>query len=322
MNGPTVSIIIVAWNSREAVLRCLQSLEALGRLPFSLETIVVDNFSDDGTIQALMVETETIARVGLKLLPNPRNVGLSTATEQAYKITSGKWVLLCNPDVVFTDDFIGMMSFAMSQDSFSILAAEMVNHDGSLQRVVVRRFPTVARIFFGFSILGSGVDLYLLRRFFSDDYTYARTRFIEPVTSVDQPGASFLLLSRAAIDKMGGIFSAEFPIWWNDVDLAKRAERAGIMRGIMPGVRIPHELGHSAKKLPKPTRRYIFCQSMVRYCRKWKMHPRLIQALFVIDGVLNIIGGWPLWSAQIGLGRGTRECWAYGMSQVRGILTG
>lgn len=321
MNGPTVSIIIVAWNSREAVLRCLRSLEALGKLPFSLETIVVDNFSDDGTLQALMIERDTIATIGLKLLPNPRNVGLSMATEQAYKITSGKWVLLCNPDVVFTDDFIGMMSFAMSQDSFSILAAEMVNHDGSLQRVVVRRFPTVARIFFGFSVLGSGVDLYLLRRFFTDDYTYARTRFIEPVTSVDQPGASFLLLSRDAIDRMGGIFSVEFPIWWNDVDLAKRAERAGIMRGIMPGVRIPHELGLSAKKLPRPTRRYIFCQSMVRYCRKWKMHPRLIQSLFVIDGLLNIVGGWPMWSAQVGLSRGTRECWAYGISQIRGILT-
>ena len=321
INEPTVSIIIVAWNSREAVLRCLKSLEALGKFPFSLETIVVDNFSNDGTSQALMNERETISRVGLKLLRNSGNVGLSIATEQAYKIASGDWILLCNPDIVFTNDFIGMVSFATSQDSFSILAAEMVNQDGSVQRVVVRRFPTVARIFFGFSVLGSGIDSYLLRSFFTDDYTYARTKFIEPVTSVDQPGASFLLLSRDAIRRMGGIFSTEFPIWWNDVDLAKRAERAGIARGVMPGIRIPHELGHSAKKLSRPARRYIFCQSMVRYCRKWKMHPRLIQSLFVIDGFLNTIVGWPLWSAQLGLGRGIRECWDYGMSQLRGILT-
>jgi len=321
MNEPAVSIIIVAWNSREAVLKCLKSLEALGKFPFSLETIVVDNFSNDGTSQALMREKETIAKVGLKLLHNPGNVGLSRATEQAYRIARGEWILLCNPDVVFTNDFIGMVSFATSQDSFSILAAEMVNRDGSVQRVVVRRFPTLARIFFSFSVLGSGVDLHLLRSFFTDDYTYARTRFIEPVTSVDQPGASFLLLSRYAIERMGGIFSTEFPIWWNDVDLAKRAERAGIMRGVMPGVRIPHELGHSAKKLSRPARRYIFCQSMVRYCRKWKMHPRLVQSLFVIDALLNTIGGWPLWSAQLGLGRGMRECWDYSTSQLRGILS-
>jgi len=321
MNEPTVSVIIVTWNSREAVLRCLKSLDTLGKLPFSLETIVVDNFSNDGTSQALLKEKETIAKVGLKLVRNPGNVGLSIATEQAYKVAKGRWILLCNPDVVFTNDFARMVSFATSQDSFSILAAEMVNQDGSVQRVVVRRFPTVARIFFSFSVLGSGVDLYLLRRFFTDDYTYAKTRFIEPVTSVDQPGASFLLLSRDAIHRMGGIFSTEFPIWWNDVDLAKRAEMARIMRGIMPGVRIPHELGHSANKLPRPTRRYIFCQSMVRYCRKWKMHPRLVQTLFVIDGLLNVIGGWPMWSAQIGWSRGTRECWAYGISQIRGILS-
>lgn len=321
MNEPAVSIIIVAWNSREAVMKCLQSLGALGRFPFSLETIVVDNFSNDGTPQAIMKEKEVVAKVGLKLLPNLRNVGLSMATEQAYKIASGEWILLCNPDVVFTRDFIGMVSFARSQDSFSILASEMVNRDGSVQRVVVRRFPTVARVFFSFSVLGSGVDSYLLRNFFTDDYTYSRTRFIEPVTSVDQPGASFLLLSRDAIERMGGIFSTEFPVWWNDVDLAKRAERAGIKRGVMPGVRIPHELGHSAKKLARPARRYMFCQSMVRYSRKWRMHPRLIQGLFVIDALLNMIGGWPMWSAQLGLGKGMRECWDYGMSQLRGILT-
>jgi hypothetical protein len=28
-----------------------------------------------------------------------------------------------------------------------------------------------------------------------------------------------------------------------------------------------------------------------------------------------------MWSAQIGLSKGTRECWAYGISQLRGILT-
>src|SRR4029077_11095225 len=204
MNEPTVSVIIVTWNSREAVLRCLKSLDTLGKLPFSLETIVVDNFSNDGTSQALLKEKETIAKVGLKLVRNPGNVGLSIATEQAYKVAKGRWILLCNPDVVFTNDFVRMVSFATSQDSFSILAAEMVNQDGSVQRVVVRRFPTVARVFFGFSVLGAGVDLYLLRRFFTDDYTYAKTRFVEPVTSVDQPGASFLLLSRDAIDRMGG----------------------------------------------------------------------------------------------------------------------
>lgn len=321
MIEPAISIIIVTWNSREAVLRCLRSLDALGKLPFSLETIVVDNFSSDGTSQALADQKATIAKIGLKLLTNPRNLGLSMATEQAYKIASGEWILLCNPDIVFTTDFPKMVSYARSQSDFRMLAAEMVNRDGSVQRVVVRRFPTVARVFFSFSVLGYGLDMYFLGNFFADDCTYKRAKFIEPVTSVDQPGASFLLLSREAIERIGGIFSAEFPIWWNDVDLAKRAQSAGIKRGIMPGVRIPHELGYSSKRLSRPTRRYIFCQSMVRYCRKWKMHPKLIQSLFVLDGLINLIGVWPMWSAQLGLSRGIRECFEYGRSQLRGILT-
>ena len=158
-------------------MRCLRSLESLDKTPFTLETVVVDNHSDDGTAEMLESESKILTKVGLKLILNTSNLGLSIATEQAYEIASGEWILLCNPDVIFTDDFLRMVSFARSQDDYSMLTAEMVNEAGSIQRVVVRRFPTVARVFFGFSVFGSHVDKYLLGNFFLDDYTYARTDF-------------------------------------------------------------------------------------------------------------------------------------------------
>ena len=322
MKRISISVIIVTWNSRYAVTRCLRSLESLDKTSFTLETIVVDNHSDDGTAEMLESESKILTKVGLKLILNTSNLGLSIATEQAYEIASGEWILLCNPDVIFTDDFLRMVSFARSQDDYSMLTAEMVNEAGSIQRVVVRRFPTVARVFFGFSVFGSHVDKYLLGNFFLDDYTYARTDFNEPVSPVEQPGASFLLISRDAVERVGGIFSQEFPIWWNDVDLAKGAHEVKIRRGIMPAIRIPHDLGHSAKKLPRPIRRYIFCLAMLRYCRKWKMYPRVVQCLFLFDGLLSIVFGWPLWSARLGSSGGLREGLDYSASQLRGVLTG
>src|SRR2546428_4760840 len=321
MTQLSVSVIIVTWKSREAVTKCLESLAALDEVHSLLETIVVDNRSNDGTSQVLLKAKESFPNIRLRLILNERNIGLSEATEQAYKIATGEWILLCNPDIVFTNDFIRMVSFAKSQDEYSLLAAEMVNLDGSLQRMVIRRFPTVARVFFSFSALGYHLDRFLLRNYFRDHCAYSRIRFKDPVSPVDQPGASFLLLSRDAVRRVGGIFSPEFPIWWNDVDLAKRAQKAGIKRGVMPSIRISHEQGGSAKMLPQPHRRYLFCLSMIRYCKKWKMHPRLVQTLFFLDGLFNAAVGWPLWILQLGPNTGVRQALAYSKSQIRGILT-
>jgi len=91
-------------------MRCLRSLESLDKTPFTLETVVVDNHSDDGTAEMLESESKILTKVGLKLILNASNLGLSIATEQAYEIASGEWILLCNPDVIFTDDFLRMVS--------------------------------------------------------------------------------------------------------------------------------------------------------------------------------------------------------------------
>ncbi|HYF64816.1 MAG TPA: hypothetical protein VD886_18470, partial [Herpetosiphonaceae bacterium] len=48
--APDLSILIVSWNVRELLRRCLASLEAsLAGAAWSCETIVVDNDSADGS---------------------------------------------------------------------------------------------------------------------------------------------------------------------------------------------------------------------------------------------------------------------------------
>lgn len=315
-----VSIIIVTWNSRQEVENCLRSLNELNNVPCILDTVVIDNASTDGTVDFLRENQEQWKGIGFKAEFNKSNMGLSLATARAFTIAQGEWVLLCNPDITFTEGFVSMLSFAATHSQFPILTVEMVNSDGSTQRVVIRRFPTVARVFFDFSIVGTHVDRYVLGHFFRDDYCYGRTAFPEPVARVDQPGASFLLLSRDSILKVGGIFSNEFPIWWNDVDLAMRAEKAGIPRVILSRVRVPHGLGHSSKKASKSPQRYLFCQSMARYARKWKMHLKIVQTLFLFDAVFGFLVNFLVWQKRMGIRRAGHEAINFGASQARGVL--
>src|SRR5437588_4230689 len=85
-----LSIIIVSWNSKEELMNCLKSLAQLAEIPLEFEAIVVDNASDDGTVQSIMGFMSDNRNVSLRVIPNSRNVGLSRATDQAYREATGE----------------------------------------------------------------------------------------------------------------------------------------------------------------------------------------------------------------------------------------
>jgi len=88
-----LSILIVNWNSGDFLRRCLQSLEAQREEGVHFEVIVVDNASIDGSAEGLD-----------RLFPwvnfiwNSYNYGFAKATNQAYRLSRGRYVMTLNPD--------------------------------------------------------------------------------------------------------------------------------------------------------------------------------------------------------------------------------
>ncbi len=99
MDHLDLSVIIVNWNTRDLLQRCLESLWEQGDdagqrgRPLAFEVLVVDNASTDGT--AKMV-AERFALV--KLQANETNVGFTRANNQAISLSGGRYVLLLNSD--------------------------------------------------------------------------------------------------------------------------------------------------------------------------------------------------------------------------------
>src|SRR5438093_6155962 len=131
--GKLLSVLIVSWNSQEQLDKCLHSLDLLGFS--SVETIVVDSNSEDGTVTFLehLQTLEIAARIGLRVLYDQSNVGWAQGNEQALSLAKGKWILLCNPDIVFTKEFNAMLQYAETHD-FRVIAAQLIRPDGSVQR--------------------------------------------------------------------------------------------------------------------------------------------------------------------------------------------
>src|SRR3990172_13219213 len=95
-----VSVVIVNWNAREALGRCLDSL-FLHHPQFVLDVVVVDNCSRDSS--PAMVRQRFPA---VRLIENFGNLGFAAACNHGLNVIrqDTPYVLILNPDIYFRQD--------------------------------------------------------------------------------------------------------------------------------------------------------------------------------------------------------------------------
>ena len=93
-----LSVIIVNYNVKHFVEQCLHSVFNASR-HLNIEVFVVDNNSVDGSVPFIKQKFPEV-----KLIETKINTGFSVANNQAIKQSSGKYVLLLNPDTVVQED--------------------------------------------------------------------------------------------------------------------------------------------------------------------------------------------------------------------------
>ncbi len=130
MNSPKVTIQIVSWNSQKYLGNCLQSLDAQTYRDFQI--LVVDNNSHDTTVKFLKANYPHVA-----VFQNNKNFGFAKANNQAIKLLSSPYVLLCNPDIVLEPDWLAKIMAEVEDEknaqfgSFGgkVLRLKMVNDE-------------------------------------------------------------------------------------------------------------------------------------------------------------------------------------------------
>jgi GT2 family glycosyltransferase len=238
VSGPKLSILIVNWNTRDRVLRCLESVAAATN-GIPSEVIVVDNGSVDGSSRALASKT------GIILLENGSNLGFAAAVNQAYRRSSGELVLLLNSDVVLhNQDLRSMIVFLDDHHPIAGVAPLYVFPDGSPQPFHFR-FPTFSVTLANCSTIARRFVPGITRRLreyqmLDDDFSHARP--------VPQPSASCLLLRRSALPE-NHIFDERYPIFYNDVQFARSLAAGGLELWVTPDATVVHEGGASTRML-------------------------------------------------------------------------
>lgn len=262
-----LSIIIVNYNVQYFLEQCLLSVRrALESWQASTpppsgggwgEVFVVDNNSVDNS--AAMVK-EKFPEV--KLIVNQQNTGFAVANNQAIRVSTGKYVLLLNPDTLVREDtFKKCLDFMEAHPDAGGLGVKMIDGSGKFLPESKRGFPTPFVAFcktFGLSSLFPKS-----RRFNRYHLGYLDQ---DETHEVDVLAGAFMLMRRSVLDKIGLLDEAFF-MYGEDIDLSYRIVLAGYKNYYFAGTTIIHYKGESTKK---GSLNYVrtFYNAMIIFARK------------------------------------------------------
>ena len=230
MAAGEVSVIIVSYNAREHLERCLTSV-AEGH-----EIVVVDNASTDGSGELVRERFPEVRLVELA-----ENRGFGAANNEGMKAASGRYFLLLNSDAWPVGDAIErLVSFADASPRAGVVGPRLRNPDGTLQRSV-RGFPTRWRIATEYFFLRKlAPRSRALNAFYGAGFDHGSVREAEFLMG------AVLLVRRQAVDEVGG-FDESFFMFSEEVDLCYRMRAAGWSVVFYPGAEFVHVGGASTR---------------------------------------------------------------------------
>jgi len=252
-----LSVVIVSYNVRSYLDRCLSSVEkALDGLEG--EVFVVDNASPDDTMQVLPPKYPQV-----RFIANDENMGFARANNIAIRQASGEYVLLLNPDTTVAEHTLrDAVSFMDEHPQAGGVGVMMHNEDGTIAPESRRAIPTPwvsALKMLGFT-----------RRYYMSHLPWDEPCRIEVISG------AFCLLRRKAIDSVG-LLDEDFFMYGEDIDLSYRLLKGGWENWYLP-LPIVHYKGKSTRKSDY---RYVhvFYQAMLIFFRKHYSHLSIFYTL-------------------------------------------
>lgn len=203
----------------------------------AVEIIVVDNASDDGSVKMVQDEFPNV-----RLIANETNVGFAAATNQGVRASSGRHVLLLNPDTEVLDNaLVRLVGFLDHHLDYAVAGAGLVYPNGSFQHSAFR-FPGVVQCFFDFFPIHHRLtDSRLNGRYPRAGYERGQP------FDVDHPLGACLVVRREAIDQVG-LLDEDFFMYCEEIDWCWRMREAGWKIACVPAARVVHHAGASTRQ--------------------------------------------------------------------------
>ncbi len=230
---PTLSIVVLSYNTKDLLHDCLNSLKDRRR-EIDLEVIVSDNGSEDGSPE--MVEKRF---PWARLIKIGENVGFAAGNNKARKLCKGKYLLFLNSDTfVYKGTLKETVQYLEDHIDVGAITCKIVLPDGSLDKDARRSFITpwtgLVHIFLKLDRMFPKSKLFA-------QYWYG---YIAPnkVHEVDALQGAFFLVRKKTLDSVDW-FDEDYFLDGEDIDLSWKIKNAGWRIIYYPKVKILHIKG-------------------------------------------------------------------------------
>lgn len=236
---PTLSVVVLSWNTRQLTLACLAALHA--ETPtHSREVIVVDNGSEDGSADAVAG-----AYPDVRVIRNEDNRLYAAGNNQGAAVASGAFVVTLNSDTEVRSGALDLLvDFLRSNPSYGAVAPRLSDPDGSVQRACMR-FPTLATALCFDSWFGTfWPGRRIVARYVMEDFDHLESR------DVDQPPGAVCMLRAEDWRALDG-FDEDLALFYNDVDLCLRIHARGQKIRYLASAEVMHHRARARRTSPR-----------------------------------------------------------------------
>ncbi|WP_420587356.1 glycosyltransferase family 2 protein [Ruegeria sp.] len=223
-----LSVIIVNYRTSDVTSKAVQSvLDHAGSL--SLEVIVVDNDSGDGSVEALRTAFPQIT-----VLDAGHNGGYAWGNNLGIRQAKGRYLLVLNPDALVYDGTLERaVSYMQDNPDVGILGGHVSLENGSQQPTLFREL-SLSKLFWGLVVPNR-----ILRRsrLFGDQRYASLARDTEQ--DVDVVAGCFMMIARAVVEQVG-MMDDRFFMYSEESEWCWRVRQAGLKVRYNPDVRLTH----------------------------------------------------------------------------------
>lgn len=229
----SLSVIIVSYNIRPLLARCLASIAAQPSPPD--EVIVVDNASADDSVPLVRAQFPHV-----RVIANSKNHGFAVATNQGLRAARGAFLCLLNPDTqLFPGALDALADFLAVHPNVGVAGPTLLYPDGRYQHAAFR-FPTLTAALIDFFPLNHR----LLNSRLYDRYPFA---LHEKAFAMDYPLGACMMVRRDVCADVG-LLDEQFFMYCEEVDWCRRIKQAGWEVMHVPGARVVHHEGQSTRQ--------------------------------------------------------------------------
>jgi len=244
MAKPLVSIVVVNWNGKHFLNKCLTSIA--NNTDYSdYEIIVVDNGSIDGSIELVKKKFSDV-----RLIENHKNLGFSKGNNIGVRNSKGVYILILNNDTEVIDKnwLNNAINLFETDEKIGVIGCKLIYPNGKLQHAG-GKINFLNPHFSSHIGIGKNPEAINYNKFFDVDYVTAAAMFIK----------------KEVIEKIGLFDEILSPAYYEDSDFCIRAKKAGYKVIYAPNIKLIHYESQTKKLHKSDFMNYISTRNKILF---------------------------------------------------------